>query len=352
MCLKMERINSLQGLRAIAFLGIFLGHCGILGLSGMGVSVFLVLSGFLMIYNYYPKAEMLCGPIHNIRFSLGKIKKLYPLHVLMILPMLFLTIYGVMKTENGMDVESFKEVLLALLANILLVQAWFPIRDIYFGFNGVAWYLSVSLFLYFIFPYILKYMKKQWTRKKAFLVILCMAIIQILLAMAAETLLGKQSIGNTAWFTYIFPVYRSGDFFIGCNLGYLFLTRGFTNKKIVKSTILEIVAIVMLLCTYLFLKTDNIPLGIEQAVIYVPGVSLLIYVLAKQEGFLSKVMGNKLLVEIGNISMYTFLIHQVVINYVEIIGFYDATMPAVAVLITFILAYGYKNLEVYKYGSE
>lgn len=54
----MRRLNSLQGLRAVAFMGVFLGHCGIGSGGGMGVSVFLVLSGFLMIYNYYQKDDM------------------------------------------------------------------------------------------------------------------------------------------------------------------------------------------------------------------------------------------------------------------------------------------------------
>ena len=48
----MKRLDSLQGLRAFAFLGIFLGHCGIGSAAGMSVCVFFVLSGFLMIYNY------------------------------------------------------------------------------------------------------------------------------------------------------------------------------------------------------------------------------------------------------------------------------------------------------------
>lgn len=51
----MKKLDSLQAVRALAFLGIFLSHTGIkyFGTTGTwGVSVFFVLSGFLMVYNY------------------------------------------------------------------------------------------------------------------------------------------------------------------------------------------------------------------------------------------------------------------------------------------------------------
>lgn len=43
---------SLQGMRALAFIGIFSEHAGLTHLGSWGVSCFLLLSGFLMYYNY------------------------------------------------------------------------------------------------------------------------------------------------------------------------------------------------------------------------------------------------------------------------------------------------------------
>lgn len=40
-----NRISSLQSLRAIAFLGIFISHCGIGQFGSAGVSIFFTLSG-------------------------------------------------------------------------------------------------------------------------------------------------------------------------------------------------------------------------------------------------------------------------------------------------------------------
>ena len=55
-----QRINSLQGLRAIAFLAIFISHAGLGNygcLGAWGVSVFFLLSGFLMTLSQLNKED-------------------------------------------------------------------------------------------------------------------------------------------------------------------------------------------------------------------------------------------------------------------------------------------------------
>lgn len=46
------RLRSIQGLRAIAFIFIFLSHAEIIAAGPAGVSIFLVLSGFCLSYAY------------------------------------------------------------------------------------------------------------------------------------------------------------------------------------------------------------------------------------------------------------------------------------------------------------
>ena len=80
-----QKITAIQGLRAIAFLAIFLSHTGLgnLGcLGAWGVSVFFVMSGFLMILSYMSKDDT---PPVSLKFAWNKIRPLYPLHILMML---------------------------------------------------------------------------------------------------------------------------------------------------------------------------------------------------------------------------------------------------------------------------
>ena len=80
-----ERINSLQAIRTLAFLGIFLQHTGLklFSLSGSwGASAFVLLSGFIMTYRYLNSDKIQTYSIlNNLRFSFNKIKKLYFLHI-------------------------------------------------------------------------------------------------------------------------------------------------------------------------------------------------------------------------------------------------------------------------------
>lgn len=58
-----ENIRAIQALRGLAFLEIFLSHSNVplIGASGAwGVSIFMVLSGFLMVYRYYDK-QIVCN---------------------------------------------------------------------------------------------------------------------------------------------------------------------------------------------------------------------------------------------------------------------------------------------------
>ena len=164
---KSKRIDSLQIVRAIAFFGIYLYHAirripgkGMVyrffsqGLGPWGVSVFFVLSGFLMTYSYWNRE-----PDRSLKgmalFAVHKIKKLYPLHLIMLF-------WGVVFSylKHGSVKGSFFK----LLVSIPLIQTWFPKN--YQAINNVAWYLSVCLFLYFMFPCLLPVVKKNELQDK------------------------------------------------------------------------------------------------------------------------------------------------------------------------------------------
>ena len=75
-------ILSLQGLRAVAFLSVVLSHCGAPWLGPWAIAVFVALSGFLMVCNYYDRPRTAPGLRSAIDFSFNKTRKLYPLHLI------------------------------------------------------------------------------------------------------------------------------------------------------------------------------------------------------------------------------------------------------------------------------
>lgn len=147
-----KKIDSFQGLRAIVCVAIFISHSGLGSfgaLGAWGVSVFFVLSGFLMMYNYLQREA---DPKFGLRFAQKKIKSLYPLHIaMMVVAFLYLLL------SHSKTTESLTK---ALPLHALLVQIWIPNPEYYATLNGVSWYLSAITFLYFCFPIILKLFRK------------------------------------------------------------------------------------------------------------------------------------------------------------------------------------------------
>ena len=89
-------ISSLQGLRAVAFLSVVLSHCGAPWLGPWAITVFVALSGFLMTCNYYDRPRTVPGLRSVIAFSLQKIRKLYPLHLIMMAAALLFVLKGLL----------------------------------------------------------------------------------------------------------------------------------------------------------------------------------------------------------------------------------------------------------------
>ena len=315
-----KKIYSLQALRALAFLGIFAEHSYGADYGAWGVSVFFILSGFLMMYSYqgrYPNADVKTAGALAAR----KIRKLYPLHLIMIIFVLCLTFFS--KTF-----EPTKELILhyakLLVVNLLLVQTWMPRVDLSISLNGPAWYLSVSLFLYFMFPFIAKLITKHREKHFPLLMICGVYFVQLLVSFCFRNFgnIITYSDNWNQWFTYCFPVFRLGDFVMGCLLGYMFINTDNTlqRDKKVFYTVAELAALLVALFLLPKLFIDDRYFWGSQwfrySLLYAPFSLLLVYLFAVNRGYATKLLTNKLSIWLGNMSPYAFLIHVPVINLV------------------------------------
>lgn len=308
----MKRINGLQFLRLIAFLCIFLSHAmrelSILGAAG--VSVFIILSGFLMTYNYYDR-EITVNPF---KFAVRKIKLLYPLHIVFMLIALIVPVLAVISKQN----TAYLWVLIpTVLCNILLLQPWVPSASVYFSLNGVSWYLGLCLFLYLVFPFILKRLKRIRTKKQivvgmliVFALEACIAVIAYFFA--SETI---TDFFSEHWLTYIFPVSRTLDFLMGCFLGLIVVKYGRINSKhngLWCALSLAVFAAVTVLCLC------QVPVFNRQcfnsSLLYLPVTSFLILAFSCEKLPAEKALCSKPILFLSGLTPYAFLIHQVLIN--------------------------------------
>ena len=304
------RIETLQTLRAIAFLEIFLGHCGIAFFTGaFGVSIFIVLSGFCMGLNYLPKAEKLnMSPIFNVKNAVGKIKKLYGLHLIMLGAAFLLA-------KMPTSAEAVKR----LVLDVCLVQCLSPYSADFFSYNGVAWYLSTYLFICIFSLYVIKLVSK--CKSKQWVIAVAAVIYGFMLAVGFAVT--KKTIpmgdGFAFWFTYIFPGYRLLEFALGVLLGWLYL-HGEKKEcsKVVLSTALECFAVVAFIVVIkVFHKMEGIYDGLCYTALFTPVSLMLVVVFAMSKGWIMKIISNPVFLWLGNLSTYTFLIHQIVIRWLR-----------------------------------
>ena len=212
-------ISPLQGLRAVAFLSVVLSHCGAPWLGPWAITVFVALSGFLMTCNYYDRPRTAPGLRSVMVFSLQKIRKLYPLHLIMMAAALLLVLKGLLAQPSARGVLSCAA---QLVVSIFLLQTWIPSSRFWFCLNGVAWYLSVQAFLYAIFPPLLAVLKKADARR-----LRCIAAVIFCSQCLFSLAVWKAGLSGKAAFylTYLCPLFRAGDFTISCCMGCLYHSR-------------------------------------------------------------------------------------------------------------------------------
>ena len=110
----------------------------------VAVSYFFVLSGFVLTYVYYrPEERFDFG-----RFFWARAARIYPVYLLAF------GLTGLHYLDRISRVHPAK-----IWASLLMVQAWFPRYAL--SLNVVAWALSVEVFFYLLFPFILRWTYRQ-----------------------------------------------------------------------------------------------------------------------------------------------------------------------------------------------
>ncbi|MEV0427349.1 acyltransferase [Micromonospora sp. NPDC050495] len=205
---RAPRLPSLTGLRWIAALLVFGFHVGTmqiiaepdlkavvnkafsLGLSG--VEFFFILSGFVLVWSYQD------GERRRV-FLRRRFAKIYPNHVVTFVAALAVAFWLADPVLPW-----------AAVANLFLVQAWLPFDGYFYSVNNVSWSLSCELAFYLCLPLVLPWLRRART---GLLWAVVVAVPLLILALWPGQLLVPEE--SRWWFTQIFPVTRSFEFWMG-----------------------------------------------------------------------------------------------------------------------------------------
>ena len=293
--------------------------------AGLAVSFFIILSGFLNGYKYWNKYSNI--KIKDIKdFTLKRISKIYGLHITMLL---FSRTFTRIFTMTG--IENVIEWIKKLFLNIFLLQSYIDDKFVYFSFNGVSWFLAVIILNAILTIPFLNIIKKILNCKNGKNKLLLVTIVIVIIDIIYSYIVSIMKINEEFWL-YIFPIARIPEYFMGLVLGVNYLEEN--DKKITNYNWLEIITVIVLGYMIIMQKKHLIPSWISFGLLWIIPNLLVISVFSKEKGIISKLLGNKLFICLGDISMETYIIHQVlIINMSCIIGNVNQTIMKYIVLI-------------------
>ena len=330
-------VKSIQSLRYIFAIIIFLHHFivdgkGLFDAGGpLGVSFFIILSGVVMSLGYYEKCN---SPLFLYKsFILKRIIRLYPLHLLC------LTIYIIMNPGvyhlGG---------ILQLIPNLLMLQSWIPIQNVYFSGNAVSWCLADMMFFYATFPFLVKYFKKTSTTKLFY----TLGVIYIIYFIFVINIPDQYS----HCILYISPLVRLLDFIVGIGIYNFYIKFGETIRNhftTITSALLGICIILILFISIILYK--HISINFTYAFMYMIPISLLItyaLIFNNKRGGVLNIFNNRILYKMGEVSFSFYMIHILSIQFFnKIIDYFGLVIEWEIKLIIYLILISFASLLIY-----
>lgn len=172
---KPSRLPALTGLRSFAALNLVFFHFSdphwfgwfapVVDSGFIAVSFFLLLSGFILAYNYADR-----GATHQVsatRFWKARLTRLYPVYLFSLL----VSFQMLMLEYHARSLPMF---VTGVVLTPLLLQGWIPTLATFW--NTPAWTMSTEAFFILIFPWLIRWpMPRQW-KKLTLMLLACWVV--------------------------------------------------------------------------------------------------------------------------------------------------------------------------------
>jgi peptidoglycan/LPS O-acetylase OafA/YrhL len=353
-------LPALTGLRFLAALTVLIEHAWIhlfkfqgtaTGLrqwvpivGGFGMSLFFVLSGFVIHYNYRQVVTGQ-GPAGLAAFLWARFSRLYPLYFFMLAldvflgKTLFLSLLG---KEDG-----FHDLTRALPYYLLLLQSWryVPFENSSLAYVigvGVNWSISTEWFFYLVYP-LLALLVLRIRRPLAMICVFaawCVfwgGLSSILADQeAAIDAWGVSHYGSVAgvargyqdsfyrWLLYLSPYSRVGEFVLGCLVAQFYLVlrdippterEERLGGMVMTLAFLSIFAIMYV--TYSTVHQSHLWFSLRFCFGLAPSAAIIIFCASRYDALLFRWLSARSVVTMGEASYSMYLLHAVVLIVVS-----------------------------------
>jgi peptidoglycan/LPS O-acetylase OafA/YrhL len=297
----MNYIKQITFLRFLAALLVVIFHFGkntwpfnlvfispIIKEGSIAVSFFFFLSGVVLAFNYLEK------PKFNVKsFFFKRLARIFPLYILAFVSTLILG----MVFNNAFPRGS------SIILQLLSLQAWFP--GICLEINFPAWSISVEIFFYLMFPFILRIMNKIGHLKSIILIVTVWLFSTIQHYLFIENLYVPNN-SEIDHFIQFFPLWHFNTFLMGILCAkYILRVKESKYQYNLKPSLLFAIGSISFL---LILGTENFIKPYTHNGLMSPVFFLIIAGLSLDNSWLTNFLGNKVFILLGNSSYAIYII--------------------------------------------
>lgn len=278
------------------------------------VTLFFVLSGFVIAFRHSDVKD--AGS--TLRFYLDRVAWLWPLHLACLFLLLFLVpeVFSI----KGEHTPPF-------LCNLFMAQTWVPIAKYYFSFNAPSWTTATLFAFYAAFPFVLMGAK----RNKAIVLSITSAMALVLIYVTNSLGVPVDNLNGISiqGMLYVNPLARMLEFTTGVVAAITYLH--FAHKIKLSTpvaTVLEIAALALIAFVNVHSRgwqvqatpyiTESGAFWLHHSAVSFIPFAILITILSTQKGLLSKFFGSRAMVFLGELSFSMFMIHGVLIAYLNV----------------------------------
>lgn len=273
-----------------------------------GVSLFFVLSGFILAYKY---PVMLPGGWKA--FLLRRFARIWPAHAIA-------TLFALLAIPGALQAYPPGPMVAYLLTNLAMVHAWLPFMWADYAINGPSWSISTEFGFYLLFPLLIADFRRTWWWKLALAFALLAVLIVICNAVAVNNAPSPTDGLNTISIFYYSPLTQVVQFLSGMCAALAWRRWGASLRvPTLLATLAELASIWFFVTnpvgSYLFTHFSVLNSGAGGQWFAPSGGSMivsnvvLIFVLACGGGWVSRLLSLPFLVLLGEISYSIYLFH-------------------------------------------
>lgn len=305
-----KEINALTSLRFIAALYVFLFHvqirwpiikdgffANILNQGAIGMSIFFMLSGFILAYRYGNNDDF-----SKENYIRARVARIYPIYIVAFITSMPALYFQIDENLRFGALSIIIQVTIIIITSILMIQAWIPMLFSYAN-NSASWSLSAEAFFYTVFIFTIKIFMSL-NKKNLIYSLFLLYIVSIIPVVSYYAFENRPTHGLQIF--YAMPIFRLSEFFIGI-IGFYF------SKKVQQGTVLNFITIALILILFVYIGFFGhiLPIFVGHNWIVIPTILLILVILSDNDNRASMFLSGNVAMWLGRISycFYSFQFH-------------------------------------------